>query len=51
MIKQGISIMTSITVDLLSELNKDLNDKTLVKKYIIKIKRNYLNNNLQNLTL
>lgn len=47
MIKQGISIMTSITVDLLSELNKDLNDKTLVKKYIIKIKASQLSQYLK----
>jgi len=29
--------MAKITVDLLSDLNKDFDDKTLVKKYIIKI--------------
>lgn len=39
--------MTSITVDLLSELNKDLDDKTLVKKYIIKIKASQLSQYLK----
>jgi hypothetical protein len=39
--------MATITVDLLNELNKDLDDKTLVKKYIIKVTASQLSQYLK----